>query len=335
MRLPQSLNPTSPAITPWIAFVAVIAFILVVATWILWRRRGARRPKTAIACGVLSIVLHVGLFWFVPAAKQHGSGNGEASGDIDGTAPVMVTVTDLESFDPDQPASLDTTPETFVPPLELPEPLIEPIKAVVTAPESPSADPVAGEQPPDLSQPSESFDTAAAQVDQLLSELLLADASDKQPEPMTSISQVPEAIPQDTMRPAEQPPSTVDATPPSASGIPIPSQMVATPIASVKPDDFANRRGPARRSALIATGGDDRTEAAVAAGLRFIASRQRADGIWDPTISGAGLERAVLGHNRDGAGKRAETGITGLALLALMGSGHTHLEGPYADNVAR
>src|SRR5262249_21624592 len=43
----------------------------------------------------------------------------------------------------------------------------------------------------------------------------------------------------------------------------------------------------------------------------------------------------VLGENRGGAGANADTGISGLALLALLGAGNTHMQGPYADNVAR
>jgi len=41
-----------------------------------------------------------------------------------------------------------------------------------------------------------------------------------------------------------------------------------------------------------------------------------------------------LGHNRNGVGANADTGITGLALLAFLGSGQTHRQGPYAREVA-
>ena len=99
--------------------------------------------------------------------------------------------------------------------------------------------------------------------------------------------------------------------------------------------DFANRVGSAKAEALRETGGDADTEAAVEAALRFLSRAQRSDGAWDPVASGAGVERAPLGETRDGAGKRAESAITGLALLALMGAGHTHREGDHADNVFR
>ena len=100
-------------------------------------------------------------------------------------------------------------------------------------------------------------------------------------------------------------------------------------------NDFANRTGQAKEEALNQTGGNAETEAAVEAALKFLAAAQRADGAWDPRATGAGVERAPLGENRNGAGAKAETAITGLALLTLMGAGNTHRRGDYADNVYR
>ena len=100
------------------------------------------------------------------------------------------------------------------------------------------------------------------------------------------------------------------------------------------PAAYANRF--ADRDALVAGGGGNpTTERAVRAALAWLAAAQEADGHWDPKRYGAGQERYVLGENRGGAGARADTGITALALLAFLGAGHTHREGPYADNVAR
>jgi hypothetical protein len=98
-------------------------------------------------------------------------------------------------------------------------------------------------------------------------------------------------------------------------------------------DDFANRQGSGRQQALLATGGDLRTEAAVAAGIEWLSRFQRADGAWDPATSGAGIERSVLGQHRSGAGSRATTGITGLALLSMLGAGNTHQQGQHQQSV--
>ena len=43
----------------------------------------------------------------------------------------------------------------------------------------------------------------------------------------------------------------------------------------------------------------------------------------------------TLGQNRGGAGRGADTGVTALALLAFLGAGNSHVQGPYQDNVRR
>jgi len=82
-------------------------------------------------------------------------------------------------------------------------------------------------------------------------------------------------------------------------------------------------------------GGSKETEAAVRAALAWLAKVQSADGRWKPAAHGAGREQEVAGHNRRRAGARADTGITGLALLAMLSAGHTHTDGEYKDNVRR
>src|SRR5690606_9682934 len=84
--------------------------------------------------------------------------------------------------------------------------------------------------------------------------------------------------------------------------------------------DFANRYGDAKRLALLQGGGDQQTEAAVEAALRFLVADQRPNGSWDPATSGAGRETHTLGTDRRGAGRRATSGLTGLALLSLLGA---------------
>jgi hypothetical protein len=64
-----------------------------------------------------------------------------------------------------------------------------------------------------------------------------------------------------------------------------------------------------------------------------LAAAQSADGRWDADAFGAGRETRTLGHDRQGAGAQADTGITGLALLAFLGSGETHLAGPHRESV--
>lgn len=86
---------------------------------------------------------------------------------------------------------------------------------------------------------------------------------------------------------------------------------------------------------LETQGGSQETELAIARALTYLASIQQTDGSWNPRMTDAGRELQVLGHNRQGAGAQADTGITGLAILAFLGAGNTHLEGPYRDTVRR
>ncbi|MHB8901593.1 MAG: prenyltransferase/squalene oxidase repeat-containing protein [Thermoguttaceae bacterium] len=77
------------------------------------------------------------------------------------------------------------------------------------------------------------------------------------------------------------------------------------------------------------------SEAAVAAALKWLADNQEPDGRWNPARHGAGQELRVLGRDRFGAGADADTGISALALLAFLASGHTQCEGDYRDQVGR
>jgi hypothetical protein len=128
-----------------------------------------------------------------------------------------------------------------------------------------------------------------------------------------------------------------NSTPPTPATHGVPTGEAASAAGAPRrsvPTPYANRF--ADREALVAGGGGNpATERAVRAALAWLAASQEADGHWNPKRFGAGQERYVMGEYRGGAGASADTGITALALLALLGSGHTHHEGAYADNVAR
>lgn len=98
---------------------------------------------------------------------------------------------------------------------------------------------------------------------------------------------------------------------------------------------YSWRTSPNRLTLVEQQGGSGQTEAAVAAALRWLAAAQSPDGRWDANRFGAGQEQAVLGHDRGGAGRNADTGISALALLAFLGAGHSHQFGQYQDTVQR
>jgi hypothetical protein len=101
------------------------------------------------------------------------------------------------------------------------------------------------------------------------------------------------------------------------------------------PEIYRLRIAPDRHRIARQLGATDESDEAVEAALRWLAANQAEDGHWSAKQFGAGVERKVLGQDRQGAGADADTGITGLALLAMLGAGHTHLEGPYREQVQR
>ena len=99
------------------------------------------------------------------------------------------------------------------------------------------------------------------------------------------------------------------------------------------PDLYSLRAETNRIPLIQRYGGTPETEEAVTAALAWLAKNQRRDGHWDADQFGAGRETQALGHDRRGAGSDADTGITGLALLAMLGAGNSHFEGEYHKNV--
>jgi hypothetical protein len=138
---------------------------------------------------------------------------------------------------------------------------------------------------------------------------------------MTAIPQmIPDTTPMTTpIRQLTQPETVARRT---ADGSPLPAA-------------YRNRTAENRGAIVVRGGGNAETEAAVQAALAWLAANQDPDGRWNARRHGAGHETQVLGHDRGGAGSDADTGISGLALLAFLGSGQSHLEGEYIETVRR
>ncbi|MBX9655818.1 hypothetical protein K2Y11_19555, partial [bacterium] len=86
-----------------------------------------------------------------------------------------------------------------------------------------------------------------------------------------------------------------------------------------------NRLAPNRLAIVYRHGGSDETERAVNSALDWLAAHQSPDGRWDSDGFDAACPR---GDKCDGHAieRESDTGLTGLALLAFLGAGHTHLE---------
>jgi len=99
-----------------------------------------------------------------------------------------------------------------------------------------------------------------------------------------------------------------------------------------RPTGVFRARGPPRRN-LRAGGGNGATENAVALGLLWLAGHQDDDGRWDCD----GFQKHDLQDDRcDGAGAAGhDVGVTGLAVLAFLGAGHTDHGSAHSWNVLR
>jgi hypothetical protein len=149
------------------------------------------------------------------------------------------------------------------------------------------------------------------------------------PGPLTELPSVVKANPNPSTTNGVGTPGNTTATGPL-------TESVSPPIASqAVPKIYADRMATDRAEIARRYGGSPEAEAAVQVALYWLAVNQSADGRWDPDLFGAGQEHQVLGHHREGAGAKADTGITGLALLAFLGAGNTHQKGEYATNVQR
>ncbi len=82
-------------------------------------------------------------------------------------------------------------------------------------------------------------------------------------------------------------------------------------------------------------GGSAESWRAIESALKWLAANQSTDGRWEAGRLGGGQETQVAGHDRRGAGANADTGMTGLALLAFLGAGQTQYQGDYTQVVQR
>ncbi|GAA5510959.1 squalene--hopene cyclase [Novipirellula caenicola] len=335
------------------AVAAVAVALLLITIW-LFRRQKRQGRQAGIICLIGSVVLHLILLCLVPYLPKPAGGSAESHPDSDDT----IGIQDIEfsSFDPemqreDHSQAEDQPTIAPLPVSDLADSLVDPEVADVAEAESEeiessASDAAEVEVPPSIVPPSLVAESTTA-VDSMMDSL---DADFQKlfepqpetppvPQPAEPMVQTPvntpvvEPTPEPTTQPVvartEPTPRTVEAVPVSAAA------AERAFVAGAQQNDFANRVGNAKTEALIETGGNVETEAAVAAALKYLTVHQRADGAWDPHSSGAGQERQPLGMNRGGAGSRAETALTGLALLSLMGAGQTHQQGEYADNVYR
>jgi len=95
-------------------------------------------------------------------------------------------------------------------------------------------------------------------------------------------------------------------------------------------DSYACRRGERKATMLKKHGGTKESEAAVAAALDWLVAHQNTDGSWNFNHQ-MGACKGRCGNPGDCVS--AQKAATSMALLALLGSGHTHKAGDYQPQV--
>jgi hypothetical protein len=325
----------------WLALVAG-GLLLAVALLVLARlRRIQSRPMKA--CVVLSVFAHV-LLLTTAYLMRLPHGPGLSLGD----SPVVHFV--MDDSEPELPARSTPTP------LSAPALLrIEPVADKPTElPEAHSADlPPApskdGQQDPgrpdDPEPPTGASETIEAEDDQPAVEPVVADPPTRQvavdPPLAVDAAEPPSALaalPSTENRPeADKPAEHTDPVGQTLAARTAP-QLPSPPQSAVRvaiPERYRLRVAERRDEILRKNGGSAFTEAAVSAALAWLAANQDPTGAWRAAEFGAGQGGVIDGQHRGATGLHADTGLTGLALLAFLGAGDTHQSGTHSKVVQR
>jgi hypothetical protein len=318
---------------------AVIAIVLSLASRTKW---GQSKPLTK--CIALAVLAHVWLLMYAYGTRVERPGNGEGRGGqgypslttiefLDGPAVPPPAVEDLAipstldhvsaieagqaSSDSPMPGLADNHPPEFrAGDEELQPPEVLPTSArPIEEPATPAA-----ESQPVVTAESPSIDAPLANQDSPV---------ELNQGPASSVERLEETSP-------ATPPSQVEAM--AAGGHPELQGKVAVAARTrlrsgdqrPVPEMYRGRLSEQRSQIALQMGGDAQTEAAVEAALEWLAMNQErlaeapaTAGSWDAARHGAGRETRTLEKDRRGTGSKADTGMTGLALLAFLGAGCT------------
>src|SRR5262245_3016608 len=311
----------------WLLAAGLIG-VFVLLSMLVWTRFGQARPISK--CVVLSLLAHLLLLIYMYSTHVLYGPPGRWTGQT-----VIMRIRDAAD-DVEAAPVASPNPKPWQQPGESNAPLLlatpenkdekppkEPVPEVAAdppppAPETKSEPPTPPQEQPKLTDllPDQTEPPTAAAISE-------PEPPARESAPQQSLAAEPTPAPEPA--PAEQH-QFVAVTPPPAprrlgDGMEVPGPLTARVAAD-------------RLKAAQPFGATATTEAAVAAALDWLAKAQSSDGRWDADAHGAGREqRAILGHDRHGAGAQADTGITGLALLAFLGSGETHLSGKHRVTV--
>jgi outer membrane biosynthesis protein TonB len=316
MLLSWLANAVSPCFASvqlgyWLAWGGSLALSVVLAV-LMWTRWGHSRPLQK--CAALSLLVHL-ILAFLAMTVRIVAGDGGGGG---GGAPIRVRLVQEHGISTDL-----VTAETS-----------NAAASNVAAPQLLAASPPREEKPDPTAETPPKADNAKP-----------AKTVVEKPEALAAPALIPAPALEKTVEVAKPAavPSQPETTPPpsAASAVASPPTPASPPVAapasaaSAPADAYSLRRASDRLSLIEGQGGNARTEAAVVAALNWLVAAQSRDGRWDAKQFGAGQEQMVLGQDRGGAGRNADTGVSALALLAFLGAGHSHIQGEYRDPVRR
>ena len=288
----------------WIGLLAATVAIV----WLL--RTKLRDAKPWQKCAILSLWVHVLLACLTAAVRIV---TGSADGGPGYGPPIQVSLlpSELEAI----AASDDETPMPLAELKQEDEPEEDSAADEVKAEEVKEAEPF--EPPALLATPEPPADDEVA-------------AEPPETAEAENVADEPASMPAEA--PLDEPAKPLVAAADAALA-PTAASPVSLPARPQLPAPYAARFAANRAELVAAGGGNAQTEGAVRSALNWLAAAQSQDGRWDAKRHGAGREYYVLGQDRGGAGAQADTGVSGLALLAFLGAGHTHREGLYQPQV--
>lgn len=325
----------------WIAMWSVLT-VLTIVLIVLLRARWSRE-RTWRMCAVLSLWVHVLIVVFSMTVRivtgPPESGNG---GSIRVSVIPSEPITAIES-NSDTKEIQPILDELAAPPLVVPaaEPLVE-VKPKTK--EQPTPDAFVMEEITESLATAEPLPPAPLEAPDLMPSPIV-----EKPEPKKNTkTKVPKKLvseektqPKKAEKKSEQenptemlaegPEGTQETSAPKVASS---AKTLPTSDAAI-PNLYADRFADDLTELATERGGSSQTQAAVNAALAWLAVNQSPNGGWDASKFGSGVERVVMGHNRQGAGTEADTGVTGLAILAFLGAGHSHTHGAYRNEVAR
>lgn len=314
---------------------------------LMWTRWGQARPLAK--CAGLSLFAHLLLLCYCYGTRVFFEAPGRAT--ADGTINVRIEdVTDDVEEGPESTANTKELPKVSRA-AEVVSPVKEPPKRQPPPPLIPAEvkPPEAPPKPKEAPQPKQELVQAKPPMPPpLVIEPSPVEEPVQEPAEKTLVAEkpLPREIATDVAGPEVLPVPSPRESPvfeplpnPSIASAPPETLHVSAPAIPRRAGD--GQEMPAMLRSRVADrlkiaqrhGGTVTSEAAVGAALDWMAANQSAEGRWDADAHGAGKEAKIMGHDRGGAGKKADTGITGLALLAFLGAGESHLEGKHRENV--